>query len=197
MDPFTTALYTLPHRCSVLWLARTPRCCQLATTLTFIVASKTSGGDGPGLACWSLGPLRNLARVFHILDSIKMEMRFTDLDLHRDGLISLSEFGCGECKSDTVSEEECVGWAERSSQWSHLLRWPLGSSSCTWPMVLISRQSPDGTGRSSLGWMRTPYPQRWLWCWRGEEEACCGGGTGCVDLSAWERYQGRPPTRSS
>ncbi|EER20339.1 hypothetical protein Pmar_PMAR010074 [Perkinsus marinus ATCC 50983] len=60
----------------------------------------------------SFKDVRNLARVFHILDSIKMEMRFTDLDLDRDGLISLPEFGCGECKSDTVSEEECMAVGE-------------------------------------------------------------------------------------
>ncbi|KAF4730414.1 26S proteasome non-ATPase regulatory subunit 8, partial [Perkinsus olseni] len=60
----------------------------------------------------SFKDVRNLARVFHILDAIKMEMRFSDLDLDRDGLVSLSEFGCGDCKSDTVSEEQCMAIGE-------------------------------------------------------------------------------------
>ncbi|KAF4691562.1 26S proteasome non-ATPase regulatory subunit 8 [Perkinsus olseni] len=60
----------------------------------------------------SFKDVRNLARVFHILDAIKMEMRFSDLDLDRDGFVSLSEFGCGDCKSDTVSEEQCMAVGE-------------------------------------------------------------------------------------
>ncbi|KAF4677043.1 26S proteasome non-ATPase regulatory subunit 8, partial [Perkinsus chesapeaki] len=56
----------------------------------------------------SFKDVRNLARVFHILDSIKMDMRFSDLDQDHDGKITVKELGCGDCKSDSTSEEECV-----------------------------------------------------------------------------------------